>query len=1367
MSNKNFNIFNLLNKTDQKSENEVKSISKNNKTIISNTQKIKMIKYKTPISNKKQTAFNFNKLETLLADKYLSSSKKIIKPELRVSERSLSSIEYRNNFISALNYTIWIDGSDLTSILRGIDNKIYTILDKSGNGNHLYQPNILNQPTYHNGGIIFNNNAFLCGTNSTTLTNSNTDIFNQSINNMSIFIVIKQYNIISTEDGIISGFSSISGSDDNNSNAWSFNSSDGSTYRYSFNSDIGVNGSLYNSDDINTTMPFGLYEIIINNNTGNLYYNGNYVSTNTYTGLDNFTNFVLGARFRGIDSLNVFDTFFSGEIYEVMIIDTALSNNDRYNVEKYLMNKWITSQLPRIIPFSNVYTWLDAGLSGNFTLDDNNVLSWNDKFLKLNFIPGSSPVFDTNKVIFDGSFLTMDDSIIGLDLYNFAIFYVFETTESINSTVSLLSCIGSLLEEDDNTYSGFSLSITSDILQFWKAGNSISYSISPSTKYVIELNTNLNLNIITMYVNGTLVQSISFVEVGGTGHNFTIGVGQNSTTGYTSPLKANIYEVMILNSSATYQQRNQIYSYFNEKYPVNCIMDNPAPDMYLWLDSTVNFDPEITGWTDRQNGIVAGAYGGPPTGQTINGLNGAYFNSNNASSMILPIAYYNDFEIIDFQIYIVFSGDNTDINTQIASYTRLISFYNQYTNSDSAYAFNINAGATAAASLNNIQSTIQYNSAININTDFKYDNNLNILTVSFSSATNSINFYINNQLVKSDNSVNPMYIYYIIIGTDVNQSGYWNGYINEIIFYPFALDSDSHNGTTNYLTKKWGINSHVKVAPTSLINQYISRAPITVSNTIKLDYIYDNTINTYMKVSNSIDLSSSINISDSNPILSSSPNEISIVTSDPIYLSVVDINTIYFVKAINIDSIIYLPTLLNNGDYFAFTSVIEYSKFKPFIVKDSNNLYYEISDSDIHYFTNTDGTYSVSNTFTTYTFTLDKYDTDESNAFTVYLGGWTNNLGYITNLFIYDSNDNYITTTSDIYIGKSGYQADFSLITLLVGGTYNLIVSDVELVDGNLFYNPINTPVVVIRPTAVLDHYNNGSSTYTITLLNWTTMYESIEYLYVYISTTSNYANPTQIKITNPIQFDESNFTTTFTYDFSVGYYWITLLQNSGDVLVNIKITNPIVNHPNFVFTLYNVNNLNPVSHLNSNYRISMGLWDYVFRQNIPILYLNAYLNSDYSDTPIIIAGLNTSTIQGASSTLFYIPLTYTFDIARNYYLSMSDTIDFSGIFNIQFTNYMSKLPIIANISPSSGFLNYNNKYTITLSNNENFDLTTYILNWTIYIANNNLSQNVSTVTTTTLNTDQQLIFSYNPGSNNATSYFYVGNTNVFIPVVP
>jgi hypothetical protein len=87
------------------------------------------------------------------------------------------------------------------------------------------------------------------------------------------------------------------------------------------------------------------------------------------------------------------------------------------------------------------------------------------------------------------------------------------------------------------------------------------------------------------------------------------------------------------------------------------------------------------------------------------------------------------------------------------------------------------------------------------------------------------------------------------------------------------------------------------------------------------------------------------------------------------------------------------------------------------------------------------------------------------------------------------------------------------------------------------------------KPSSVLDHYINGSSTYNVTIIG------NINNIEVWISSNNDYSN--SVYLTN---LDNNNFT----HIFSPGFYWISIVNPS----ITINIPNPIVIYPDFTFSL-------------------------------------------------------------------------------------------------------------------------------------------------------------------------------------------------------
>ena len=1307
MSNKKIkhNIWDLVtsNKTTPEKEPTNENISKKRRIILNNSQKLKSVQYKTSASSKKQ----------LQIAKYLSMPKNYSIPSEYSSFPILRSTSYSNNFITSLNPVVWIDASDLTSILRDSVNNVYQILDKSGNNNHLYQNTLINQPKYHNGGLLFNSNQYLVSNNT----------FTQSINNMSMFVILKQYNQ-STNQGIISGRSTTATSDDNNINAWALLGSDTSTFQYEF---ITNNTTIKNTNDITKTMPYGIYEIIIDDSVGNLYYDGTLINTTTFTGLGSFTNLILGARYLSSNYSN----FFNGEIYEVLILDSVLNTSDRYKVEKYLLDKWSTTQISRTIPLTNIYTWLDASSPNNFTLDaDNKVLSWKDKNNNLNFTQSNAsfyPLFDTNKVVFDDSYLSMSDTS-GLNLNNFSIFYVFQENTH-NDNAGLLSCINSLEQTDNTVTNGFALTTpTSGNVRLSINSINLSYNGgNPLTKKLYEFNV-VNGNG-SIYINGVLQSTTNFNTLG-TGKIFSIGARQNSSIFDTSnPLQANIYELIILSTNTSYSQRSQIYSYLSEKWNLTISRLSPAPDPTFWLDSnnnssiTVNGSNQITSWSDlSSNNYTTSINNIKPVLQTVNGKKLAYFNGSDVS-----INFGTNLTGANNSIYVVFSA-----NSSIGSDKRLISF-NNGTNDTGSNTFNLNSEAGS--------NILKYNSNSDVSSTVIFNNSLYIYSLQRNNNVTSI--YINNYLVNTITNDTNYNFARLDLGSILGGSNFWTGYIPEVIVYTTLLDESSNTNTINYLANKWGIT----IQP-SLINEFIPRNVNTEIKFVPFTNIFTSNAN-YLTISDTNNKAGALNLNIDVPVTNTLQNQLSIISTDPVYLSVIDKNIIYNLSLFVSGTSIVLPTLLDEIDYFAFINNTSYD----ITITGPNSLNSVINANTTTptYFTKSGGGYNVGSSFTGFNCFLNQYDNNLTDTFIVYLGGWSSSLSYIKNLYVYDTDNNYVATTGPIYFDDT-YQCEFT--QTLSPGTYTFVISDLKSAyAGNIIIATIGTPVVINNPSATLDHYSGGTSTYIITLINWSNVFSDITTLDVWVSDNSSHTGSTYLLTTDTIQENSGVYTASFTYEFGDGYYWISLRKVTSIHNLVINITNPIVKTPTFSFSLDQTTHSSP-------YNVILGAWNDSLTNSIPTLYIFGYLNSDFSDTPILLLSVNTTNITSVGG-VYKLPFSYIFDVARTYYLSVSDTNDLSGAFNVELTNYINSLTITATCNLTYGFINYNNVFTLTLSNNESYDLSLYRTKWFIYHADNNSGNNFKLISRSTLNNDQTITFTFNPSSSLSNpQYFYVSNTN-------
>ena len=136
-----------------------------------------------------------------------------------------------------------------------------------------------------------------------------------------------------TGEGIICG--QTSGDDYVSANSFAFTGPDG-TNEFAYKTQNTTIGNV----TTNTLLPFGLYEVVINNSVGSIYNNGVQIGSNTTLPANTVSSgFVVGSR-RVSGSTGPTNGFI-GSINEIIIFNRAISTVERIQVENYLMKKWL------------------------------------------------------------------------------------------------------------------------------------------------------------------------------------------------------------------------------------------------------------------------------------------------------------------------------------------------------------------------------------------------------------------------------------------------------------------------------------------------------------------------------------------------------------------------------------------------------------------------------------------------------------------------------------------------------------------------------------------------------------------------------------------------------------------------------------------------------------------------------------------------------------------------------------------------------------------------------------------------------------------------------------------------------------------
>jgi hypothetical protein len=674
----------------------------------------------------------------------------------------------------------------------------------------------------------------------------------------------------------------------------------------------------------------------------------------------------------------------------------------------------------------------------------------------------------------------------------------------------------------------------------------------------------------------------------------------------SSNVNVNMHELIILKDTASFNQRNQIYSYLSGKWNLPISISAPAPNPTIWLDAnnsdsiTLDGSNNILTWNDLStNNYTVTINGTKPMLANYGTGRGALFNGSTDVNINIPQLTGSS-----NTIFLVFSADDRNANNN----NRLISFSNG-TNDYSNNSFNINSNTNTG--------TLKYNSTNNYYQTINFNGSLYIYTIQ--NNNNNVNIYINNYLVNSfTNSQNYNYTK-LDLGSLFGNSNNWWGCIGEFIYYNTSIDI---NGTINYLANKWIINLQSPV-----INEYIPRlTSLPINKYIPLTNIFENNTN-YVSISDTPDKSQVLNFNINVPVKDTLPNQLTLISSDTVYLTPNQKNILYNLIEFTDLGNIRLPTLTYDNDYFAFTN----SGIYDVTITDSIGLDVTITPSQTIYFTNISGSYTDTPTFQGFNCTLNRYDNIIANSFTLYIDGWSNNLSYIRFLYVNYINNDFIIA-GPIYFNQR-YQAIFDLY--IAPGIYNLIISDTEST-GNIINFAISTPVTI-------------------------------------------YASLYRNKKINSYNFLLNN------------------TNHTGSYSINLE-------------------------NLLNDYEISD-------------LYVNAFLNNSFliKDEFIQIAHVPTSEIKDN-----IISFDYSFDISQDYYFIITDSPKLDGSININLMNNINKLELSIDINQTYGFTNTNNVYTLTLSNNESFDLTLYEKIWNIYYNNIFVTQAI-------LNKNQTIIFSYNP----------------------
>ncbi len=230
---------------------------------------------------------------------------------------------------------LWLDGADPngTGILPANSASISTWADKSGNSRNATQATANLQPSFNSSlkSITFNGSRYLNMTNAFTMLGSG--------GVMTTFVVEKRGSSNNTQFWLAGG-----GSSGNNGVFFGYNTS--TVVRYTF---VNVNDLDYTVGAWANPDPVRLWSAGFSSSLRDMYLNATEVASQSYTagGIASWNTPVIG--YIPLASIN---TYYTGEIYEMLFYNSYLSRAQRQTVEGYLAWKWgLQGSLPANHPY--------------------------------------------------------------------------------------------------------------------------------------------------------------------------------------------------------------------------------------------------------------------------------------------------------------------------------------------------------------------------------------------------------------------------------------------------------------------------------------------------------------------------------------------------------------------------------------------------------------------------------------------------------------------------------------------------------------------------------------------------------------------------------------------------------------------------------------------------------------------------------------------------------------------------------------------------------------------------------------------------------------------------------------------------------
>lgn len=428
-----------------------------------------------------------------------------------------------------------------------------------------------------------------------------------------------------------------------------------------------------------------VYSAVLLNGTANQYFNGSFDGSNTIT-------FTAQVSTQDLGQANGAGVPFRGNLYEIIIFQSALNDTLRRSIENYLINKWkidTTNTISSPLSVSGCTLWLDGNDASTLTYSSGTVVSqWNDKsgngYNATQSTVSQQPVYDTT--LKGLKFTQANNSGMVTSA-------PWSRTETVFAVLNLSATGGNVIGTT-NASRGRQIRLATGNLRIYSDSAIISQSplntLTTTDKYVYTY-----FNSVTDAYYETNVNCIQDIE-SNAALNFTAGSFNNiigsSTSGATIfSYDSYIYELIVFNSALSSANRLAINRYLFNKWSgiVNGPVKNGRFAFYIsppinrffrpvdfanltiWLDasdvSTLTLSgTNITQWRDKSgNGNTATAGNNPVyAANTLNRLGTIRLRASNDYFLVNNHLTTTDYPSLCY--FIVLNPSSTQPNTSYA-----------------------------------------------------------------------------------------------------------------------------------------------------------------------------------------------------------------------------------------------------------------------------------------------------------------------------------------------------------------------------------------------------------------------------------------------------------------------------------------------------------------------------------------------------------------------------------------------------------------------------------------------------------------------------------------------------------------------------